>query len=206
MTEPKTDPALTRALGTTVELLTAIRGGDEAALHRLVEIYRPLLERWARGRLPGTARGLVETSDLVQLAFVRVLARIDQIDAQRPGALLAYLRRTIVNQMRNEIRNASRRPIPSTSVEGIMDVAARSDTTLSPLDEAIGAETVDRYEDALSQLPEAQQIAVILRIEFGCGHGEIAEAIGSPSANAARMVVSRALVKMAELMDPGPQA
>ena len=71
----------------------------------------------------------------------------------------------------------------------------------SPLVVEWGSELIERYDAALSGLLETQQIAVILRVEFGCGHGEIAEAIGSPSANAARMVVSRALVRLAKKMD-----
>jgi hypothetical protein len=37
-------------------------------------------------------------------------------------------------------------------------------------------------------------------VEFGYTAPEIAAAIGSPSANAARMVVSRALVRLAEFL------
>jgi RNA polymerase sigma-70 factor (ECF subfamily) len=40
-----------------------------------------------------------------------------------------------------------------------------------------------------------------MRIEFGFTFPEIAEALGRPSANAARMTVSRALVRLAEVMD-----
>lgn len=191
---------VTQALGSTADLLTAARSGDEQAVRRLVELYRPLLERWARGRLPGNARGLVETSDLVQVAMVRALNRIDQIDARRPGAFLAYLRRTLLNQLRNEIRNASRRPASAASMD---EEGRESEASLpaSPLVVELGSELIERYDAALSGLPETQQIAVILRVEFGCGHGEIAEAIGSPSANAARMVVSRALVRLAKKMD-----
>jgi hypothetical protein len=43
--------------------------------------------------------------------------------------------------------------------------------------------------------------AVILRIEFGFGYQQIAEAVGSPSANAAQMTVSRALVRLAEALE-----
>ena len=49
-------------------------------------------------------------------------------------------------------------------------------------------------------LGERDREAVILRVEFGYSHEEIAEAIGSPSANAARMTVARALVRLAEEM------
>jgi DNA-directed RNA polymerase specialized sigma24 family protein len=40
-----------------------------------------------------------------------------------------------------------------------------------------------------------------MRVEMGFTYAEIAEALGGPSANAARMLVTRALVRMAEAMD-----
>ena len=64
----------------------------------------------------------------------------------------------------------------------------------------MGRETVEAYEEALSRLPEETQEAVILRIEFGYSYDQIAEALGKPSANAARMTVARALVHLAEVM------
>jgi RNA polymerase sigma-70 factor (ECF subfamily) len=70
----------------------------------------------------------------------------------------------------------------------------------SHLEQAIGREAVEAYEEALLALPEEQQQAVILRIEFGYSYPEIAEALDRPSANAARMMVSRALVRLAEVM------
>ena len=97
-------------LDSTAELLTRVREGDESAMRRLVDLYRPMLLQWAHGRLPAHAHGLVETEDLVQVSLVRVLKHVDRFDARRPGSFLAYLRRTFLNQMRNEIRNATRRP------------------------------------------------------------------------------------------------
>jgi len=47
----------------------------------------------------------------------------------------------------------------------------------------------------------SQRSAVVLRVELGLGYREIADAIGSPSDNAARMTVTRAIERMAEVMD-----
>jgi DNA-directed RNA polymerase specialized sigma24 family protein len=65
----------------------------------------------------------------------------------------------------------------------------------------IGKEVMDAYEDGLAALPDAMQEAVILRLEFGFTHRQIADALGSPSPNAARMLVSRALVRLSRIMD-----
>ena len=57
------------------------------------------------------------------------------------------------------------------------------------------------YENALNELSSIDQEAVILRIEFGLSYAEIAEAMEKPSADASRMQVKRALVKLAESMN-----
>ena len=71
----------------------------------------------------------------------------------------------------------------------------------SPLERAIGRGAVEAYEEALEELNEDQKAAVILRIELGCKHREVAELLGSPSANAARMLVSRAILRLSEVLN-----
>jgi RNA polymerase sigma-70 factor (ECF subfamily) len=133
----------------------------------------------------------VETQDVVQVCLVNVLGRVDTFDPERPGAFLAYLRQTLLNQLRNEARNAGRRPFG----DEVNDV--HPDGRPSPLERAIGRETLDAYERALEELPEAQREAVMLRVELGLSHGEIADLVGYPTANAARMSVSRGLARLA---------
>jgi len=75
------------------------------------------------------------------------------------------------------------------------------DDGLSPLEAAIGQETVERYESALSTLTEEEREAIVARLELGLTHEEIAEALGKPSADAARMAVARAMVRLARAMN-----
>ena len=70
----------------------------------------------------------------------------------------------------------------------------------SPLAEAIGAEAIDSYEAALATLTEEQQQAVVLRVEMGLTYQQVVEAMGSPSIDAARMLVARALARLSEKM------
>jgi len=181
-------------LESTATLLSQLRAGDEEARARLVERYLPILRRWARGRLPGGARDLLDTDDLVQVTLLRALHHMEAFEPQREGAFLAYLRSIVLNAVRDEIRRAARRPA-SEPLE--MEFPAEAP---SHLERAIGREAMEAYEEALATLPEEQQEAVILRIEFGYSYPEIAEALGRPSANAARMTVSRALARLAEVM------
>ena len=64
----------------------------------------------------------------------------------------------------------------------------------------MGAETLAAYEAALARLPSELQEAVIMRVEFGYTWPEVATALGRPTPNAARMLVTRALARLAEDM------
>src|SRR6202007_2105471 len=82
-------------LESTHELLALVRQGDRGALDRLFARCLPPLRRWARGRLPSTARGALDTQDLVQDTIVNSLRRLDQFDSRHEGALQAYLRQAV---------------------------------------------------------------------------------------------------------------
>ena len=182
-------------LESTASLLVRVRDGDAAARDRLVERFLPALQRWARGRLPVRARGLFDTDDIVQITLLRALDRVQDFEPRHQGAFLAYLRQILLNQVRDQVRAAGRRPLE------VSLPVAHPDSAASPLEVAIGAETLANYEAALAQLTPEQQEAVLLRIELGMSYPVIAEALGSPSANAARMLVWRGLVRLAEVMD-----
>ena len=64
----------------------------------------------------------------------------------------------------------------------------------------MGSEVFARYEAAMERLRPEEREAVIARVELGLSHAEVAEALGKPSAAAAHMAVSRALVRLAEEM------
>lgn len=179
----------------TAILLERVRGGDIAARNDLVARYLPMLRRWSHGRLPRAARDLSDTDDLVQVALIRALNRVEGFVPQREGAFLAYLRTTVLNSVRDELRRMARRP-GRDSLDERMPTSGPS-----LVERAIGREMLEAYETALSVLPEEHQEAVIMRVEFGYTYPEIAEALASPTANAARMTVSRALIRLAEEMD-----
>lgn len=154
----------------------------------------PPLRHWAHQRMPSSVRDLNDTEDLVQVTVMRGLQKIDQFESRGPGAFLGYLRTTLLNAMRDELRRTSRRPDHSASSEWAADAAP------SPLEAMIGREMLDRYERALATLSEDDREAVLLRIEMGFSHQEIADALRISTANAARMRVARALLVLAKAM------
>lgn len=186
------------SLESTATLLQRARLGEDGARDRLFSRYLPILRRWAHGRLPGYARGTIDTDDLVQITLLRSLDHLDSFEPHREGAFLAYLRRILINRLRDEIRAKARGPEdqPLDSLDEELQGSLPS-----AIEDAIGRQVVEQYEAALERLEERQREAIIARIEFGYSHEQVAEAIDAPSANAARMVVSRALVCLAETLD-----
>ena len=175
----------------SVLLLERARGGDGAALNELVQRYMPRLRRWATGRLPAAARGLLETQDIVQETIVKTVRNIDHIDAQREGALQAYLREALRNRLADAYRRVAGRD-PGGALESNLPA-----TDPSPLELAIGAETLARYDAALRRLKPEHREAVILRVELCYEYVEIAVLLGKSSPAAARTAVSRALAQLA---------
>ena len=131
-------------LNETGELLRLAKDGDDGARETLLARYLPRLQRWASGRLPAWARSLVDTSDVVQDVFLRTLQGLDRVEVRGPGIFQAYVRRAVLNRIRDEVRWASRRPGPDGVPE---DLAAHGPT---PLEQAITADTLARYEEALA--------------------------------------------------------
>jgi RNA polymerase sigma-70 factor, ECF subfamily len=174
--------------------------GDEHALNDLYARYLPRLQKWAHGRLPPFARGPLDTHDLVQEALARTANHIRRFEPHHKGAFQAYVREAVLNQVRDQIRLASKRQATLLDTD-----IASSDP--SPLEAAIGLEAMARYEAALERLKPADRNAIILRVELGCPLAEVAEALGKPTVAAARMAVSRALVRLAAEMsraNPAP--
>jgi RNA polymerase sigma-70 factor (ECF subfamily) len=174
-----------------------VRHGDREALDVLFARLLPSLRRWAHGRLQRGARGLLETADLVQQAMVGALRHIDRFEPRRRDALGAYLRQAIRNRIKDEARRSGRRP-PHVSVDAI-DVSGGE----SPLAQLLSAEQEQRFHRALDSLRPEERELVVARLELGYSYAQITVATGRPSADAARMALRRALLRLAEEMGSG---
>jgi RNA polymerase sigma-70 factor (ECF subfamily) len=181
----------------TMVLLSRAQRGDAEATNRLVERCLPPLRRWARGRLPDCARDALDTEDLVQDTVMAVLRRLDGFEARHEGALQAYLRQALVNRIRDVIRSRKRRPSRSELPDDLM-----ADQT-SPLERLLGQESIERYEAAIQKLRATDREAIVGRLELNYSYAELAVALGRPSANAARVAVTRAVVRLAKAMEHG---
>src|SRR5436305_11521081 len=181
----------------STQLLLRAKDGDGGALNLLYQRCLTPLKQWARGRLPRWARGLTGTDDLVQDTLLRSLRGVDAFDPRHSGAFLAYLRQGILNRMRDEIRRVRRLPEAESTARDVPDGRP------SPIEEAIGHESLERYEEALLRLKPEDREVILARLELGLSYQQIAQSLGRPSADAARVAVSRALLRLAREMAHG---
>ena len=176
----------------TIELVVKARGGNREAVEALLQRCLPQLRRWAHGRLPPAARGSLDTGDLVQETVLHVLRRLDMFEPRHVGAMQAYLRQSVINRIRDEVRKIGRQPAPDELPEDL-----QSDLT-SPLEAAVQTEAYERYRDALTELSPRDREMIVARIEAQWSHAEIAKRFGIPTPDAARMAISRALRRLTD--------
>ncbi len=174
----------------TLELVVRARRGDRPAMEALLERCLPPLKRWAHGRLPAAARGRLDTGDLVQEAALHAIGNLDTFEPRHVGAMQAYLRQSVINRIRDEVRRIVRNPPPVELPED-----HPSDRT-SPLEFAIKAEAYDHYRQALSRLTSKDREMIVARIEVQWSLAEIAHRFGMRTVDAARMAVNRAVKRL----------
>jgi len=177
----------------SLELLRRARAGDSQALGRLFQRYLPPLHRWAHGRIPRWARNAVDTTDVVQETVLHTLRNLRSFEPQREGALLGYLRRSLLNRIRDRFRYAARHPSQELN-------DSLRDTGASPLEYAIDAETRRRYDEALTRLPAGDRDAIVGRIELGYSYEQLALVLKKATPGAARVAVRRALIRLGDEM------
>ena len=158
--------------------------GDGLAFRRLVEPHLPLLYRIA-ARMSGD-RSIAE--DAVQEALALAFERLR--DYRCDGNLRTFLAAIAARQAHTLIRAERRR-------------WKREEKGPTPYREAgpeelhQAARTEAAIREALAAMPKKRREAVLLRLDAGFSHREIAEAIGS-SEGSVRVLVHQALAELKE--------
>jgi RNA polymerase sigma factor (sigma-70 family) len=178
--------------GTSAVLLRRAWRGDANAVAVLLQDVLPPLRRWARSRLPRWVRAAADTSDVVQDAILRTLARLDVFQPRSRRALAAYLHSAVRNRIADEHRRAAR----WICVEAT-DTMRSSGRT--PLEAAEDSETRRRYRAALAALSRRDRELVVAHLELEYSHAQLACMIGR-SPKAARMALARAMARLAARM------
>jgi RNA polymerase sigma-70 factor (ECF subfamily) len=178
----------------TMELIVRAQTGDAGAADALLQRCLPPLKRWAHGRLPRSARGSLDTDDIVQNAALHMLKRLDAFEPRHVGAMQAYLRQSVTNRICDEVRRVGRQP---PAVELPDDLESDRET---PLELAIRNQAYERYRDALKRLRPQERELIVARVEMQWSMAEIAHRFNKPSVEAVRMAVRRALTRLTDLI------
>ena len=175
------------------------RDGSRSALDALFAWYAPWLRRWTHGRLPRWVRGVIDTSDLVQDSLHQTFSRLRWFEAEHAGALRAYLRRSVDNRIRDELRRAAYR----SSVIAPDDPLRLSDAAAEQFTQLVEGDAWRRYLRGLKQLNGRDRRLIVGRAELGYNYRQLAFTERLPSAEAARKAVRRALARLlAAMPDP----
>lgn len=155
------------------DLLLAWRGGDEAALHKLLPLVHDELTRMARRHMAGERPGrTLQATALVNEAFLR-LVDLKRVNWQNRAHFLAMvarlMRRVLVDAART--RQADKRG-------GEMVRVTFDEALVSAHDPAGELVTLDEALTALAVLDERKSRVVELRFFGGLSLDETAEALG----------------------------
>jgi RNA polymerase sigma factor (sigma-70 family) len=177
---------------TSFELLSRAREGDAAAVEALCTRYLPRLRRWATGRIPPRARNVMDTGDVVLEVLYKAIRQLKTFEPRHNGSFQTYLRTAVLNRIRDLAR--VHQPTAVT-LDG-----EHPGADPSPLEQAITAEGIDRYEAALARLRPEDRELIVARFEWGLDHKELADLLGRPSAAASRVATHRAVALLVKEM------
>jgi RNA polymerase sigma factor (sigma-70 family) len=180
---------LTRPVATDAELMTAARGGDDAALGLLLERYRPHLFATAI-RLLGYSP---DAEDAVQETCLAAMRHIGSVrDPDSVGAWLQAVVRRACLQHKRRRRNGGE--LLTDSLPDLLDHRP------GPEDRIERLELRDWIWGALQRLPEPLRVSAMLRY-FGSydSYDEVAAILGVPIGTV-RSRLSEAKVKLADAL------
>jgi len=177
---------------TSFELIRRARDGDAAAVEILCTRYLPRLRRWATGRVPPSARNVIDTGDVVLEVLYKAIRQLKTFEQRHDGSFQTYLRTAVLNRIRDLAR--VHRPTAVT-LDGEQPSAEPS-----PLELAITSEGIARYEAALARLRPDDRELIVARFEWGLDHKELADLLGRPSAAASRVATHRAVALLVKEM------
>ena len=154
------------------EVVQRVRAGDTALFEVLVRRYNQRLYRVARA----IVRNDAEAEDVMQDAYVRAFAHLDQFEARAPFA--AWLTRIAVNEALARLRIQQRmQPLAEDGGEGKITMPA-DQHSMNPEEQTSNAELGRILEETLLSLPEQYRTVVMLRDVEEMTTAETAEVLG----------------------------
>lgn len=177
----------------SASLLGLARQGNRDAIGELIEHYRPQVEGYLHGKLPGSQRSLLDTADLVQSVLVRAVQRAPRFTHKTPGAFGRFLLHVAHCVLVDHYRSQSCRP----SSQPLSESGGARCLTATPFTSAVVGEDCQRLRDALADLAPRDRNTLELRSGCALSWSKIATACDYPSEDAARMGFKRVAARIA---------
>jgi RNA polymerase sigma-70 factor, ECF subfamily len=189
-------------------LLERARAGETEAFGELLAQYHSYLRLMARTLLGSTLKLRVDSSDLVQEAFLEAYRDFPRFAGSTEAELLAWLRRILARNLADRARYAAaelRDHRRTRSLEALVEQAscsvaqALADTATTPSAAVARRERAVLLADALESLRADYREVVILRNLEGLKFSEVATRMGR-SSGAIRMLWARAIERLSEAL------
>jgi RNA polymerase sigma-70 factor (ECF subfamily) len=177
------------------ELVMRAMSGDRDAVAQLLEVIRPLVARYCRGRLGPVDRSYLSADDVAQEVCLAVLTALPNYRVQGKP-FLAFVYGIAAHKVIDAHRAVTR-----GRTEPVADVPERIETEAGPEQRALHGEMSAQLRALLDELPEKQREILVLRIVVGLSAEETAEIVGA-SPGAVRVAQHRALGRLRKNLPP----
>ncbi len=175
-----------------VRLMHLVGRGDTAAFEQLIERHQALVIGTVAHMLASNS----EVEDIAQQVFIRVWKSAGRYVPR--AKFTTWLLKITRNLVFNELRRSKRRAhIPITQEPEAEDRPLKDDSVQTPDAAALENELQQAIDRAISELPDAQRMAVILRRYEDMSYDEIADVLDL-SVPAVKSVLFRARTELRE--------
>ena len=155
-----------------IRLMQLVAGGDTAAFESLIERHQALVAGTVARMLGSNA----DVEDITQQVFIRVWRSAGRYVAR--AKFTTWLLKITRNLVFNEMRRAKRHPHVPVQVDAEADeLPLKDEATETPDATLLQNELQRAIENAITQLPETQRMALVLRRYEDLSYEEIADVL-----------------------------
>jgi RNA polymerase sigma factor (sigma-70 family) len=191
----------------TIQLLTAARDGDRAALEELFTLLLPRVRQVAALRMGCRETDLWDREDLVQETLLDAFRSLPTFEVRGEGSLVHWLAQLVQNNLTDHARHrhAQRRDEGRRLRRGDRSTLL-TDTVLgaggaTPSQFAQADESEQRVEAALLAMDARQRRVIELRRLCEFSFEEIAKELDLGAESSARSLYSRAMAELAQRLE-----
>lgn len=197
--------------GPASELVSRLKNGDDQALAHVFSLYRERLKRMVEFRIDRRLQGRVDSSDVLQEAYIDAAQRLRHFLAKPNMSLFVWLRQITTQRLidihrlhlgaqlrdaKQEVQLFGRDGSAATSASLAAGLLAQ---LTSPSQLAARAELVEQVEKALENMDAIDREVLAMRHFEELTNNEVAEVLGLSKAAASNRYV-RALARLKDIL------